>query len=70
MESRLAEILKEKGLCRMDLQYRARVSPNLIWGIERYGYRPGPEVAQRIAQALGVEVSEIWPELKKEKSGG
>ena len=70
MGSRLKEILKRKGLTGLDLQYKARISPNLIWGIERYGYKPRQDVAVKIARALGVEVPDIWPELKKGKSGG
>ena len=62
MKSRLTEILAEKHLTRLDLQYLARCGPNLIRGIERFGWKPRPAVAEKIARALGVSVQDLWPE--------
>jgi DNA-binding XRE family transcriptional regulator len=62
LKSRLTEILEEKSLTRLDLQYLARCGPNLIRGIEKFGWKPRPAVAEKIARVLNVKVSDIWPE--------
>jgi DNA-binding XRE family transcriptional regulator len=34
----------------------------MLSAIERWGYRPGADLCERIAAALGVAVSDVWPE--------
>ena len=63
----LGEILEERGLTREDLRFLARVSPSTIRLVERYGYRPGREVRERITKALSVGEEMIWPEGDRER---
>jgi lambda repressor-like predicted transcriptional regulator len=59
--SQLRTIRRKHGLSLWGLAVRARTSPGTLSAIERWGYRPGTELQQRIATALGVAVTEIWP---------
>ena len=59
---RLRELRQEKGLAVFGLGALARVSPSTVSAAERWGYVPGPTVRNRIAEALGVKVDELWPE--------
>ena len=58
----LRQLRLSHGLAIYGLAVRAQVSPTIIGAIERWNYRPGPLVRQRLAAALGVAESEIWPE--------
>jgi DNA-binding XRE family transcriptional regulator len=44
------------------LAARAKTSATTVSAIERWGYRPGKDLSQRIAVALNVKVSDIWPD--------
>lgn len=50
----------------MGFATKAKTSRNFICTIERWDRRPRYEACERIAQALGVSVSEVWPDLKLE----
>jgi transcriptional regulator with XRE-family HTH domain len=58
----LREARSGRGLTMWAVAARCRVNPSLLSGIERYDYLPSVAVRERIAAALGVEVSEIWPD--------
>ena len=61
--NRLRELRKEQGLALWGLAARTGVSASTLSAIERWDYLPTPPVRQRIAEALGVEASAIWPEF-------
>jgi DNA-binding XRE family transcriptional regulator len=60
--NRLRDLRREHGLALWGLAARAGVSASTLSAIERWDYLPTPPVRQRIADALGVEASAIWPE--------
>jgi transcriptional regulator with XRE-family HTH domain len=60
--NRLRDLRQEYGLALWGLAGRAGVSASTLSAIERWDYLPTPPVRQRIAEALGVEASAIWPE--------
>jgi DNA-binding XRE family transcriptional regulator len=45
---------------------QTRISPATLSTIERWGYKPGVELQERIATALGVDVADISPEVSHE----
>jgi DNA-binding XRE family transcriptional regulator len=53
---RIAQKLSVWGLAA-----RAKTSATTVSAIERWGYRPGKDLSQRIAEALHVKVTDIWP---------
>jgi transcriptional regulator with XRE-family HTH domain len=50
-----------RGLAMYALAVQASVSPTIIGAVERHGYIPGPEVRQRLAQAMNVDEADIFP---------
>jgi DNA-binding XRE family transcriptional regulator len=60
--NRLKGFRRERELALWGLAARSGVSASTLSAIERWDYLPTPPVRQRIADALGVEVSAIWPE--------
>jgi DNA-binding XRE family transcriptional regulator len=60
--NRLKQFRQQQGLALYGLAAIARVSPTTLSAIERWDYRPRLEVRQRIAKALGVALSDIWPD--------
>jgi lambda repressor-like predicted transcriptional regulator len=60
--NRLRALRNEQGLALWGLAARAGVSASTLSAIERWDYLPTPPVRQRIADALGVDASAIWPE--------
>ena len=60
--NRLRVLRQEHELALWGLAARAGVSASTLSAIERWDYLPTPPVRQRIAEALGVEPSAIWPE--------
>jgi DNA-binding XRE family transcriptional regulator len=50
------------GLAQVGLAVLAKVSPNTVLSIERWGHVPSEPVQRKIAEALQVQVSDIWPE--------
>jgi DNA-binding XRE family transcriptional regulator len=63
--NRLRELRQACGLAQVGLAVLARVSPNTILSIERWGHVPSEPVQQRIAQALQLTIVDIWPALEK-----
>lgn len=59
--NRLRQLRRRQGLAMYGLAVKAAVSPTIVGMIERYDYRPGGRVRERLATALGVEVASIWP---------
>lgn len=59
----LSEIRMSKKMSATELAMRADTTPSYISLIERWDYVPGPNLRRRIACALGVVESDIWPEL-------
>jgi len=53
----------ELGFSMQELAVKAHVSPATVNTIERYGHLPGEDVRARIAAAMGVSESVIWPSL-------
>lgn len=47
------------------LAVKSGVNPALLSAIEKHNYTPSSPVKARIAKALGVEVTDIWPEVKE-----
>ena len=64
--NRLKEIRADKGVKMAQLTAICGVSMSTLSGIERYLYRPSDATKQKIADALGVEVALIWPDVKVE----
>jgi len=61
VRNRLKQVRHRRDLAIYGLSALSGVSPTVISAVERWDYRPGAEVRQRIAAALGVGVAEIWP---------
>ena len=60
--NQLRQLRVSRGLAMYGLAVRSKVSPTIIGAIERWDYRPGAPVRRRLADALGVAESAIWPE--------
>ncbi|MFC1916706.1 helix-turn-helix transcriptional regulator [Chloroflexota bacterium] len=63
--NRVREVRLQMGLAQQALAVRARISPGVLTMIERYGYCPGPDMRQRIAEVLGVTKEELFPSGQK-----
>jgi transcriptional regulator with XRE-family HTH domain len=63
MQNRLRALRHERGLPLLGLAAKARASTATISAIERFDHLPGPELRERLAQALGVSTLLIWPDL-------
>lgn len=61
MISRLRSLRLEKALTLQGLAAKTHSSPSTLVFIERYGHVPGPDLRQRIADALKVNEAELWP---------
>jgi DNA-binding XRE family transcriptional regulator len=60
--NRLRQLRRARGLPLYGLAVKASVSPTIVSMIERFDYRPGAPVCTRLAQALGVQLRDIWPD--------
>lgn len=60
MKSQLKAARRARGLAIWGLSVMSGVSPSLLTAIEKWGYVPGTDTQQRIADALGLQVEEIW----------
>jgi len=69
MNVRLQKAREVRGMTRAALAAAAGTTPWYITWIERHGHVPRADLRRRIAQALGVDESEIWPEIDKEERG-
>ena len=52
---------KQVGLTQDQLEDRTKVTQSDISRIELRGWTPPPDVSQRLAEALGVEVDTLFP---------
>jgi transcriptional regulator with XRE-family HTH domain len=59
---RLRATREARGLAQYGLAVLAGTSPTTIMAIERYGHRPRYATRERIAGALNVLVSDLWPD--------
>ncbi len=62
MPNRLREFRQRSGLSQEGLAARACTSVMLIRRVEKYDRVPSPMAAERLAAALGVAVSTVWPQ--------
>jgi transcriptional regulator with XRE-family HTH domain len=62
--NRLRELRLARGVTQLWLAVAAGTTPAHIAVIERYFHYPRPDLRRRIARALGVDESEIWPEVE------
>ena len=68
--NRLRDLRREHGLALWGLAARTGVSASTLSAIERWDYIPTPPIRERIAEALGVDASAIWPECGAVGEGG
>jgi DNA-binding XRE family transcriptional regulator len=64
VRNRLKQVRHRRDLAIYGLSALSGVSPTILCAVERWGYCPGDEVRRRIAHALAVSVSDIWPEAE------
>ena len=62
VRNRLRELRRGQRLPLWGLAVRAGTTPTTLSAIERWGYRPGADLCERIAAALGVSTNDVWPE--------
>jgi transcriptional regulator with XRE-family HTH domain len=63
MQNRLRQLRRERGMPLLELAAKAQASTATISMIERFAHLPGIELRERLAQALGVPTTLIWPDL-------
>jgi transcriptional regulator with XRE-family HTH domain len=63
IQNHLKSLRKARKLAQAAIAVEADTTPNMLVNIERYGYLPSEAVQQRIAEVLGVAVTDIWPHL-------
>ncbi len=67
MNSQLKATRCARSLAIWGLSVMSGVSPSLLTAIEKWGYVPNSNTQERIADALGVRVEDIWvPESEQE----
>ena len=60
--NRLRQLRRLQGRPLYGLAVKASVSPTIVSMIERFDYLPGRAIRTRLAQALGVQLQDIWPD--------
>jgi transcriptional regulator with XRE-family HTH domain len=55
--SRLKDVMDERGFSQSDLARLLEITPTGVWNWLHNGVQPRPEMAAKIAQALGVNVN-------------
>lgn len=68
MNTQLRQIRKARGMTQMALAHTTGSAPSWLSYIEAYGHIPGPDLRQRIAEALGVTEAELWSDLHVDSS--
>ena len=68
--NQLREYRTKLGIRQQELAVRAGVSPALLVAVERYGHLPGADVRARIAAAMGVSETTLWPGVAEVASDG
>lgn len=62
--NKLRELRQAQNLSQWGLAVDVGTSTAMLSAIERWGYQPRADLCERIAAALGVAVSDIWPEAE------
>jgi DNA-binding XRE family transcriptional regulator len=62
VKNNLKKLRRAQGLSLWGLAVGVGTSTTTLSAIEKWGYRPGVNLCERIATALGVSVIDIWPE--------
>jgi DNA-binding XRE family transcriptional regulator len=60
--NKLRELRRAQNLSQWGLAVNVGTSTATLSAVERWGYRPGAALCERIAAALGVSINDIWPE--------
>ena len=60
MNNQLKAARRTRGLAIWGLSVLSGVSPSLLTAIEKWGYVPSANTRKRIAEALGLQVEDIW----------
>ena len=63
-DNKLKEYRTGQGLSMQELYAMSGVSPNTLVMIERYSHLPKPQTRQRLAKALQVDESILFPEVE------
>ena len=61
MPNALRALRQARGLTILGVAVPAHTAPSTIVAIEKYDYVPGRSVKERLAAALSVAVSDVWP---------
>ncbi|MHB0875160.1 MAG: helix-turn-helix domain-containing protein [Anaerolineae bacterium] len=61
MQNAIRQLRRERGLSQGALAAAAGTTVAYLGFIERHGHLPGSDLRGRIAGALGVTESEVWP---------
>ena len=64
------KLRKERGLTQVQVSLKARASLVTIGQVERQDHCPNLLVRRRLAKALGVKASEIWPSVDDDDGEG
>lgn len=63
-DNRVRTLRLARGYVLARLAAEADISPSTLISVEKHHYWPTERIRERIAQALGVEVDDIWPRDK------
>ena len=58
---RLKELRFERGMTQADLAEASRVTDTYISRLEKGGVAPGIDLAEKLAKALGADITEMFP---------
>lgn len=61
--ARLRELRRLRGMSQAELAELARVTPSYVWKLESGKSAPGLDLMERLAQALGVSLAELLPDV-------
>ena len=62
---KIRELRRAKGLSQEELAFRAGIHRNYLGGIERGERNPALDNIAAIAEALGIDISELFASRKK-----
>ena len=65
---RFQEFQQGRKLPQWAITVHAGTGAMMLSAIERCGYKPGVELQERITTALGVNVDNFWPEVRRGRS--
>jgi DNA-binding XRE family transcriptional regulator len=69
VKNNLRILRRRNGMSAVQLAVAASVTPATVSLIECWDYKPIPTSCERIASALGVAVSDIWPSADTPENG-